>query len=139
MNDFNVKTNIQQSEINGVFQEIESLKKQRIQMKETMDEKTDTIISHILKHGNVLAYKDDQPHVLTVKNGQSKKFDKGQLAADVDVTIKEIDLVGVAELVEDKKVTSKKLNDYWYEEPTQKLKARKAKKADIELIFGSNK
>lgn len=136
MNDFNVRTQVQQSEINGVFQEIESLKKQRIEMKETIDKKTDIIISHILKHGNVLAYKDDQPHVLTVKNGQTTKFDKSALASDLDVTVKELDYVGVAEMVEEKRVTSQKLNDYFYQEPTQKLKARKAKKADIELIFG---
>lgn len=136
MNDFNVRTQVQQSEINGAFQEIESLKKQRVELKENMDKKTETIISHILKHGNVLAYKDDMPHVLTVKNGQTTKFDKSLLASDLDVTVKELDYVGVAEMVEDKKITSEKLNDYFYQEPTQKLKARKAKKADIELIFG---
>lgn len=136
MNDINVRTNIQQSEINGVFQEIESLKKQRAQMKETIDKKVEKIISHILKNGNVLAYKDDMPHLLTVKNGQATKFDKSLLASDLDVTVKELDYVGVAELVEDKKVTSEKLNDYFYQEPTQTLKARKAKKADIDLIFG---
>ena len=41
MNDINVRTNIQQSEINGVYQEIESLKKQRAQMKETIDKKVE--------------------------------------------------------------------------------------------------
>lgn len=136
MNDFNVKTNIQQSEINGLFQEVESLKKQRTQMKESIDAKVEKIISHILKNGNVLAYKDDQPHVLTVTNGQTTKFDKSLLASDLEVTVKELDYVGVAEMVEEKRVTSEKLNEYFYQEPTQKLKARKAKKVDIELIFG---
>ncbi|PWA08628.1 hypothetical protein DCC39_14405 [Pueribacillus theae] len=134
--DVNVQTNIKQSEINGLYQEVESLKKQRIQLKENIDKKTDKIISHILKHGNVLAYKDNVPHVLTVKNGKTKKFDKSALANDLDVTIKELDLIGIAELVEENRVTAQKLKDYEYDEPTQKLKARKAKKSDIELILG---
>ncbi|WP_200416311.1 hypothetical protein [Virgibacillus salexigens] len=134
--DINVRTQVQQSEINGLFNEVETIKKECSRMKETIDTKTEKIISHILKHGNVLAYKDDVPHVLTVKNGQTTKFDKSALANDLGVTVSELDYVGVAEFVEEKKVTSPKLNDYYYQEPTQKLKARKAKKSDIELILG---
>jgi hypothetical protein len=134
--DFNVRTQIQQSEINGLFNEMEQLKKQRKQLKETIEVKEEKIISHILKHGNVIAYKNDEPHVLTVKNGHSNKFDKAALASDLGVSQKELDYVGVAEFVENKQITSQKLNEYYYQEPTQKLKARKAKKADIELILG---
>nr|WP_026681363.1 hypothetical protein [Priestia megaterium] len=134
--DINVRTQVQQSEINGLFNEVETIKKERTRMKDTIDKKTEKIISHILKHGNVIAYKDNVPHVLTVKNGQTTKFDKSALANDLGVTVSELDYVGVAEFVESKRLTSQKLNDYYFQEPTQKLKARKAKKSDIELILG---
>lgn len=134
--DINVRTQIQQSEINGLFQEIEELKKQRTGLKESIDKKTEKITSYILKNGNVLAYKDNIPHVLTVKNGQATKFDKPSLANKLEVSSKELDYVGIAEFVEDKKITSEELNEFYYQEPTQKLKARKANKKDIELIFG---
>ncbi len=134
--DINVQTQVQQSEINGLFNEVEQLKKERAKIKDTIDLKIEKIISHILKNGNVLAYKDNVPHVLTVKNGTTTKFDKGKLAEDTDRTQKELNYVGVAELVEENKVSSEKLNEYFYDEPKQTLKARKAKKADIELIFG---
>ncbi|GIP61973.1 hypothetical protein J32TS6_05280 [Virgibacillus pantothenticus] len=134
--DFNVRTQIQQSEINGLYNEMEELKKKRKQLKESIDDKEEKIISHILKHGNVIAYKNDDPHVLTVKNGHSTKFDKSALANDLGVSQKELDYVGVAEFVESKQITSQKLNEYYYQEPTQKLNARKAKKADMDLILG---
>jgi len=135
----NVNTEIKQSEINGLFQEVEQLKKDRIKIKDQIDKKTDTIINHILKHGNVIAYKDDMPHVLTVKNVTSRKFDKSKLATDMDMTQSELDLIGIAELVEERRLTSKTLDEYYYDEATQKLKARKAKKVDIELIFGGRR
>lgn len=134
--DMNIRTHIQQSEINGLFQEVEQLKRQRTNLKETIDKKTDKIISHILKNGSVIAYKNDVPHVLTVKNGSARKFDKAKLADDTGRTQSELDVVGIAELVEESKVSSKRLEEYFYEEPTQTLKARKAKKSDLELIFG---
>jgi len=136
MNDLNVRTEIKQSEINGLFQEVEQLKKDRSRMKETIDKKTEKIISHILKNGNVLAYKDDFPHVLTVKNVEVKKFDKSSLATDLDMTAKELNLIGVAELVERNRITSEKLNEYEFYENDQRLKANKAKKRDMELIMG---
>ncbi|MGN8647917.1 hypothetical protein ACTNEO_05180 [Gracilibacillus sp. HCP3S3_G5_1] len=134
--DINVRTQVQQSEINGLFQEVEKLKKDRIKLKEQIDAKTEKIISHILKHGNVLAYKDNMPHVLTVKNGETKKFDKAALATDLDISTKELNLIGVAELVENNRITAERLKEYEFYENTQKLKARKAKKSDIELILG---
>lgn len=136
MTDFNVKTRIEQSEINGLFQEVEQLKKDRAKLKDAIDKKVDKIISHILKNGNVIAYKDDFPHVLTVANQQSKKFDKSGLANRLEVSVRELNLIGVAELVEEKRITSDELKKYEYEEINQKLKARKARKTDIELIFG---
>jgi len=134
--DINVRTQVQQSEINGLFNDIEALKKERQKLKDFIDKKTDKIISHILENGNVLAYKDNVAHVLTVKNGNIIKFDKSALAGKLGVSTRELDYVGIAEFVEEKKITSDELNEFYYQEPTQKLKARKAKKSDIELIFG---
>lgn len=134
--DINVNTKLKQSEINGLFQEMEQLKNKRKQLKELIDQKQETIINHILKNGNVLAYKDDVPHILTVKDVTVKKFDKATLADDVGRTQAELNVVGIAEIVEENKISSEKLRNYFYEEPKQTLKARKAKKSDIELIRG---
>ena len=134
--DFNVNTEIKQSEINGLYQQVEELKKQRANLKDQIDAKTEKIIKHILEHGKVIAYKDNVPHVLMVKNSQVKKFDKSKLANDLDVSSRELNLIGVAELVEENRITSSKLKDYNYEETVQKLKARKATKGDMELILG---
>lgn len=133
--DFNIHMNKQQSEINGLYQEVEELKNERKKLKERIDTKTDKIISHILNHGKVIAYKNNEPHVLLVRNSKVTKFDKSQLADDLGVTQKELDLIGVAELVEEKRVTAVKLKEYEYDEDVQKLKARKATKADMELIL----
>ncbi|MDY7224685.1 hypothetical protein [Halalkalibacterium halodurans] len=139
MTDFNVQTQLQQSEINGLYQEIEELKNKRIKIKDEIDKKTEKIIQHILKHGNVIAYKDNIPHVLTVNNARTKKFDKSALATDLEVSASELNLIGVAELVEERRISSDRLKEYEYEDTTQKLKARKARKTDIELIFGGNR
>lgn len=135
--DINVRAQVQQSEINGLYQEVNELKKNRSNMKDTIDMKTEKIISHILKKGNVIAYKDNEPYVLTVKNQKSRKFDKAQLSQDMGMTQSELDVVGIAELVENRRITSEKLNTYWYEEPKEVLRARKAKPKDFELILGS--
>lgn len=137
--DVNINTHMKQSEINGLYNEMEDLKNQRKRLKDAIDKKEDKIISHILEHGNVLAYKNNVPHVLTVKVTNTKKFDKGQLAHDTDRTQKELNYVGVAELVEDKELTSEQLQKYFYEEPKQVLKARKAKQSDIEIMFGGRR
>lgn len=134
--DINFQSRVKQSEINGLFQETEELKKQRAHIKEQIDSKTEKIISHILKNGNVLAFKDDTPHVLTVRNTESKKFDKSALASELEISSRELNLIGVAELVEENLITSDKLKEYEYYETIQKLRATKAKKSDIELIFG---
>lgn len=137
--DVNVNTHMKQSEINGLYNDMEQLKNERKRLKETIDKKEDKIVKHILEHGIVLAYKDNVPHVLTIKNSNTKKFDKARLADDTDRTQKELDYVGVAELVEEQRLSSEKLEDYFYEEPKQALKARKARKSDMELMFGGRK
>lgn len=137
--DVNVNTRMKESEINGLYNEMEQLKNKRRQDLELIQTKEGQIINHILNHGNVLAYKDNVAHILTVKNSHSRKFDKGQLANDVGRTQAELNVVGIAEIVEEKKVSSEKLGEYFYEEPTQKLKARKAKQSDMELLLSSGR
>lgn len=137
--DVNVNTHMKQSEINGLYNDMESLKNERKRLKESIDQKEEKIIKHILEHGNVMAYKDNVPHILTIKNSNTNKFDKAKLADDTGKTQKELNYIGVAELVEEKKVSSEQLEEYFYEEPKQSLKARKAKKSDMELMFGGRK
>lgn len=132
--DVNVNVNFKASEINGLFNEIEQLKKQRKALKEEIDQKTEKIIQHILKNGNVLAYKNDKPHILSVVARTSKKFDKSELATDTGKTPSELNLIGVAELVEEKKTTSEQLKKYQHEELKQVIKARKAKPSEIDLL-----
>lgn len=137
--DVNVNTHLKQSEINGLFNEMEQLKKQRKKYLDLINQKEDQIINHILEHGNVLAYKDDFPHILTVVNSHTRKFDKAKLADDVGRTQSELDVIGIAEIVEENKISSKELKEYYFEEPTQKLKARKAKKSDMDLLRSSGR
>ncbi|OLN21425.1 hypothetical protein BTO30_15015 [Domibacillus antri] len=134
--DVNVTVQYKQSEINGLFNEVESLKKQRVNLKDQIDAKTEKIIAHILKNGNVLAYKDNVPHVLTVVGRTSTKFDKASFADRVGVPQKDLNLIGVAELVEEKKTTSDEMEEFLIDESKQVLKARKAKKSDIDLLGG---
>jgi hypothetical protein len=132
--DVNVNVNFKESEINGMFQEIEEMKKQRAHLKEQMDSKTEKIIKHILKNGNVLAYKNDKPHILSVVGRAATKFDKAELAQDTGKETKELNLIGVAELVENKKTSSEQLKKYQHEEVKQVLKARRAKKTEMDLL-----
>lgn len=137
--DITIKVGMKQSEINGLFNEIEEFKRKRSHLTAGINQKTETIIDYILNNGNVLAYKDNEAHVLTVTNGSSRKFDKSKLADDVARSQSELNVIGIAELVETKKLTTEQLNGYFYDEPTQRLKARKAKKSDIELLTGGGR
>ena len=137
--DVNVNTHMKESEINGLYNEMEQLKNKRKQDLELIQTKEDQIIKHILKHGNVLAYKNNVAHILTVKNSYSRKFDKARLADDVGRTQAELNVIGIAEIVEDGKVSSEKLEEYFYDEPIQKLKARKAKQSDMDLLRSSGR
>ncbi|WP_052523771.1 hypothetical protein [Geobacillus kaustophilus] len=75
-----------------------------------------------------------QSEILSVKQKISKKFDKSQLANDVGKSTSELNLIGVAELVEERKISSQQLKQYEHEETNLVLKARKAKKSDIDLL-----
>ena len=114
--DITIDVNFKQSEINGLFNEIEELKRQRVHLKEAIDKKTATIIHHIKQSGNVLAYKNNEPYVLMVKMRTTKKFDKSSLATDTDRTSSELNLIGIAELVETQKTSSEQLKKYQFEE-----------------------
>ncbi|MBY6268002.1 MULTISPECIES: hypothetical protein [Parageobacillus] len=139
--DVDVSVRFKQSEINGLFQEVEELKRKRAHLKgeldkvtEQINKKTNQIIHYIQKNGNVLAYKNNVPYILSVKQKISKKFDKSQLANDVGKSTSELNLIGVAELVEERKISSQQLKQYEHEETNLVLKARKAKKSDIDLL-----
>lgn len=132
--DVNITVNYKGSEINGLFNEVEQLKRKRAVLKESIDKKTDEIIRHIQKNGNVLAYKNDVPHVLSVVGRTSTKFDKSAFAEKVDRPQSELNLIGIAELVEEKKTTSDEMEEFLIDEVKQVLKARKAKKSDIDLL-----
>lgn len=132
--DVNISVNYKASEINGLFNEIEQMKRQRMALKERIDGKTDEIIHHIKKHGNVLAYKNNVPHVLSVIGRTSTKFDRASFAEKVGLPQSELNLIGVAELVEKKKTTSDEMEAYLKDEVKHVLKARKAKKSEIDLL-----
>lgn len=132
--DVNINVHFKQSEINRLFQEIEELKRKRALLKEQIDQKTEKIIRHIQENGNVLAYKNNVPYVLSIKQKISKKFDKSQLANDVGKSTSELNLIGIAELVEERKISSQQLKQYEHEETNLVLKARKAKKSYIDLL-----
>lgn len=134
--DINVNVNMKESEINGLFNQVEELKKQRTAIAEQIEMKTEQIIEHIIKNGNVLAYKNNEPHVLTVGSRWTNKFNKAQLANDTGTSEQELNYVGVAELVEGQQVSAERLKDYYKEEAKQVLKARKAKKSDMEILLG---
>lgn len=134
--DINVNVNMKESEINGLFNQVEELKKQRNSIGEQIEMKTEQIIEHIIQNGNVLAYKNDVPHVLTVGSRWTNKFNKAQLASDTGTSEAELNYVGVAELVEGQQVSAETLKSYYKEESKRVLKARKAKKSDMELLLG---
>lgn len=132
--DININVNMKASEINGMYNEVEKMKRDRAILKEKIDYKTDQIIDHIIQHGNVIAYKNDLPHILTVGSRHTNKFDKAQLSADTGASQDELNYVGVAELVEEKRISAKTLEDYYKLETVRTLKARKASKKDMELL-----
>lgn len=137
--DIDIRVGMKQSEINGLFNEIEEQKRQRTHLNDGIKLKTEKIIDHIAKHGNVLAYKNNEAHVLTIKKGMSRKFNKGQLATDLGCTQSDLDVVGISSYVERGSLTTGQLEKYFYEEETESLKARKAKKSDIELLTGGGR
>lgn len=136
MNDIQINTQIQQSEANGLYQQIEDFKRQRANLKDQQDKLEDKLFEHIQKHGKVLAYKNDTPYVLTVGKVTKSVLNKKELAEELEVPQKDLNTQGIAELVEEQRLTSDMIRSATYSESDLKLKARKAKRSDIELIFG---
>lgn len=136
MNDLQINTQIQQSEANGLYQQIEDIKRKRANLKDEQDKLEAKLFDHIQKHGKVLAYKNDMPYVLTVGNVTKSVLNKKELAEELEVPQKDLNTQGIAELVEEQRLTSDMIRSATYSESDLKLKARKAKKSDIELIFG---
>lgn len=136
MDDIQIKTHIQQSEANGKYQQIEDIKRQRANLKEQQDKLEGELIHHIRNNGSVLAFKNDTPYVLTAGNVSITKLDKKQLAEDLGIPQKDLSAEGIAELVEEKRLTSEMIRSAMFTETDTRLKARKAKKSDLELIFG---
>lgn len=134
MNDIDVSVQMKPSQVNGLFQQIEDMKRQRLVLKEQIDAKTEEIIDYIVKNGNVLAWKNDQAFILTVGSKEQNVFNKAQLAADTGVAENALNMLGIVELVEDNRTSSEQLKDYYQIQSKPALKARKAKKKDIEMF-----
>ena len=136
MNDLQINTQIQHSEANGLYQKIEDIKRQRANLKEEQDKLQGKLFDHIQKHGKVLAYKNNIPYVLTVGSVTKSVLNKKELAEELEVPQKDLNTQGIAELVEEQRLTSDMIRSATYSESDIRLKARKARKSDIELIFG---
>jgi hypothetical protein len=132
--DIDVSVQMKPSQANGLFQQIEDIKRQRLVLKEQLDSKVDELIEYIIKNGNVLAWKNDQAYILTVGSKEQTVFNKAQLATDTGVSESELNVIGIVELVEDQRTSSDQLRDYYQVNSKQALKARKAKKKDIEMF-----
>lgn len=134
MDDMQIRTVIRQSQANGLYQQMQDIKRERENLKLKHDRLEDKLIDEIKKNGNVIAFKDDTPHVLTVGLRTSTKLDKSEVAEAIGVSQKELNALGIARLVEEGTLSSSTLENAMHTETEEKLKARKAKKTDLELI-----
>src|SRR5699024_2611360 len=123
------------AKINGLFNDIEELKNARKRDMELIKAKEDDILRVLEVGQEVIVYKNDEPYVLSVNLKRSTKFDKPQLADDIGVSQQELNIPGVAELTENGRITSSKIEDYWNEEEEVKLKAKKATKKNVERLM----
>ncbi|QJT70366.1 hypothetical protein [Microcystis phage MaeS] len=132
--DIDVSVQMKPSQANGLFQEIEDIKRQRLMLKDKLDAKTEELADYILKNGNIIAYKNDVPYVVTVGSKENTVFNKAQLSSDTGESESNLNLVGIAKLVEDHRVSSETLKDYYQVNSKPAIKARKAKKKDLEMF-----
>lgn len=135
MKDVQINTVIRDSAANGLFNEIEELKKKRRACEETIADKTHELLQHVKEHGKVLAYKNDEPYIVRAKISSRRTLDKARLADDTEKSQSDLNPVGIARLVEEKRLTSKQLEEYYVSETSEALNAKKASKSDIELLF----
>jgi hypothetical protein len=134
MEDIDVTVNMKASGASGLFNEIEEMKSKRLMMKEQIDSKTEALIKYIAENGNIIAYKNDVPYILTVGSRTAIQFNKPQLSSDTGVSESDLNLVGIVRLVEDKQTSSKQLEDYYQATAKTVIKPRRAKKKDLELF-----
>lgn len=123
------------AKINGLFNDIEQLKNERKKGLESINIMTERIIDSLKVNQEVLVYKNDEPHILKVVIKTSTKFDKSELADDLGVSQSFLNIPGVAELVEDNKVQSEDLEDYWFQEEESKIKVKRATEKDVERLM----
>lgn len=132
--DENIQVNFKPSTVNGLFNELNEMKKQKSHLEDAIEIKTRKIIDEIEKNGNMIAYKFDVPYVLSIGTRNSIKLNKEDLANDVGVSQSELNLIGVAELVEERKLTSDQIKSSQYAESKRVLKARKASKKEVDVL-----
>ena len=132
--DENIQVNFKPSTVNGLFNELNEMKKKKSHLEDAIEIKTRKIIDEIEKNGNMIAYKFDVPYVLSIGTKNSIKLNKEDLAHDVGVSQSELNLIGVAELVESKKLTSDQIKSAQYAESKRVLKARKASKKEVDVL-----
>lgn len=132
--DENIQVNFKPSTVNGLFNELNEMKKQRSHLDDAIELKTQKIIDEIQKNGNMIAYKYDVPYVLSVGMRNSIKLNKEELADNLGVSQSDLNLIGVAELVEEKKLSSDQIKSSQYPESKRVLKSRKASKKEVDVL-----
>ncbi len=119
------------SGLNAVYMEMTEQKNQRKNLTDAIDSRKAKVIHFLRHHGPVLVYKNDKAVILEAVKGTVKKFDKASLGADLGIPAGQLNAMKIARLVEQNRLTTKKLKEYQYEEEEYKLKQRKAKKKEL--------
>lgn len=119
-------TNI--AKVNAAVNEIEELKSERRRNTDLIGMKTEKLIKMIELNKTYLVYKNDEPHLLQAQEKTTEKFNRNQMAEDLDVNPGDLNIPGVVDLVEDGKIDIQQANSYWYEEMNVKLSLKKATK-----------
>ena len=122
------------SKINALFNEIEALKTERKRKMELIKTKEEEILNTLKVGQEVIVYKNDEPYILTINIKKTTKFDKAELADDVGVSQASLNIPGVAELTEKRKITYNSLEKYWKKEEEPKLKIKRATQKDVERL-----
>lgn len=135
--DYNIQTMLRESEGNGLFNKMRSLKSQIASLNEQLESVTDSLIAVVEREGKVVAHVDGEvlPYILTVKYAKRTILNKEELAVDLGVTQSNLNTKGFVELGNEQKVTPKMIEDYSYTEEGKRLSIRKAKKSDLEMIY----
>lgn len=120
--------------VNALFNEVELLKNERKRQMELINLKNERIIDLLEIDQEILVYKNDEPHVLMVEMKDSTKFDRAELASNLGVSQNFLTIPNVAELVEENRITSADLENYWYEDVEPKIKVKKATKKDVDRL-----